>query len=554
MRLGDPSLSIRRICTASLALLALIILGMPSPAVEPVEFKGAVLHEWNFDQDPTGKIAKDFKASTGEWSVVADGKNRVLAQTAKNDDSTFNIALVEETNFRDIDLSVRLKAVAGKVDQGGGVVWRARDVRNYYLCRFNPLESNFRLYKVVDGKRTQLESAKVPGDAEWHTLRITATGSAIQCFLDGKLHLEADDTTFRGAGQIGLWSKADAQTHFDDLVAAGVAVPRKASVEAAATREFEIRNNCPWLGGHEIDLWGLRCGNALFSEATTERHIRNFDNMAAHGINLVGCYIQGVNAGWPNGDAGIDGFTRDGRFMPEVARRLERLIREADRRGMVIMVGVLTPRKDQDFYDDAAIHRAVEEAARFLVERRLKNVFVDLCHEFNNPERMDKEFLREPNGPEKKAKLTQWFKAIAPDIEVGICPFVNSGTADSYSGMEVRMIQKDMPIPSEGFVVNVEPVREDAYQNDGIFNQTNLDNIFANCRRYREAPHAVFMFHAAFIQGITNFSGTAPHAEMGGYGTGPNDRGVRFYYEWVRDHVGRWEYPRHVPVDPEDER
>ena len=58
----------------------------------------------------------------------------------------------------------------------------------------------------------------------------------------------------------------------------------------------------------------------------------------------------------------------------------------------------------------------------------------------------------------------------------------------------------------------------------------------------------MLLFHAAFIQGITNYSGTAPHAEMGGYGTGRDDRGVRFYYDWVRDHVGRWEYPRHVPV------
>ena len=375
--------------------------------------------------------------------------------------------------------------------------------------------------------------------------RSSGSGRGFKCFLDGKLYLEADDATIRGAGQIGLWSKADAQTRFADLVAVGAPV-KKTEDEVLATREFEIKADRPWLGGHQIDLWGIRCGNALFSEAVTERHVTNLDNMAAHGINLVGFYIQGANAGWPNPEAGLNGFTRDGRIKPEVARRLERLIRELDRRGMVAMVGLISPRKDQDFYDDLAIQRAIEETGKFLVSKKLKNVFVDLVHEFDNPIRMDKELLREPHGPEKKAKLHGWFKAVAPDIEVGICPDVGSATANSYSGMEIRFIQKQMPIPAEGFVVNLETLRQDEFQNDGVFNQSNRDYILADCQRYLEAPHAVMLFHAAFIQGITNFSGTAPHAEMGGYGAGPNDRGVRFYYEWVRDNVGRWEYPRHV--------
>jgi hypothetical protein len=115
--------------------------------------------------------------------------------------------------------------------------------------------------------------------------------------------------------------------------------------------------------------------------------------------------------------------------------------------------------------------------------------------------------------------------------------------------MDVRIIQKDMPIPDDGFVVNVETLRQDPYQNDGIFNQTNLDYVFNDCRKYHAADNAAMLFHSAFIQGITNFSGSAPHAEMGGYGTGADDRGVRFYYEWVRDNIGRWEYPKHVPAN-----
>ncbi|NLE36756.1 MAG: hypothetical protein GX621_01880, partial [Pirellulaceae bacterium] len=247
--------------------------------------------------------------------------------------------------------------------------------------------------------------------------------------------------------------------------------------EPAATREFEIRQDRPWLGGHPVELWGLRCGNALLSEAVTERHVRNLDNMAAHGINLLGVYIQGSNGGWPNPEAGLNGFARDGRLKPAVAARLETLIREADARGMVVMVGLFSHRKDQAFYDEAAIRRAVEETAEFLAGRRLKNVFVDLCHEFNHPTGMDQPLLREPDGAAKKARLSEWFKAVAPDVELGVCPAAGTDTSDVYPGMEVRLIQKAMPIPAEGFVVNVETQRQDVYQHDGVFSRSAMEDM-----------------------------------------------------------------------------
>ena len=294
-----------------------------------------------------------------------------------------------------------------------------------------------------------------------------------------------------------------------------------ADEKPAATREFEIKNDRPYLGGQQIDLWGLRCGNALYSEVVTERHIRNLDNMAAHGINLVGVYIQGANAGWPNPEAGLNGFTRDGKIKPFVAARLERLIREADKRGMVIMVGLISPRKDQDFYDEAAIQNGIENTARFLKDKKLKNVFVDLVHEFSHPERMDKELLREPDGDRKKILLTKWFKDIAPDIEVGICPDIDSGTPDSYPGMDVRIIQKQMPIPSSGFVVNVETLRQDQFSNDGVFTKSNLEYTFNDCQKYLDAPHAVMLFHAGFIQGLSNASGSARIPRWGAMAAGP---------------------------------
>ena len=119
---------------------------------------------------------RDSRNEVGQWEVAKDGDNHVLYQKAKNDDATFNVALVEGTSYKDLDLSVKLRAVAGEVDRGGGLVWRAKDKKNYYICRYNPLEDNFRVYKVVDGKRTMFTSAKMPGDEKWHTLRVTMAG------------------------------------------------------------------------------------------------------------------------------------------------------------------------------------------------------------------------------------------------------------------------------------------------------------------------------------------------------------------------------------------
>jgi hypothetical protein len=174
---------------------------------------------WDFESDEPGKIANGFSNEVGQWQVTKDGDNHVLYQKAKNDDSTFNVALIQGTSFKDIDLSVRLKAVAGEVDRGGGLIWRAKDKANYYICRYNPLEDNYRVYKVENGKRTQFASAKVSGDEAWHTVRATMVGAKINCYLDGKKLLEAEDSTFPEAGRIGLWSKADAQSYFDDLSA-----------------------------------------------------------------------------------------------------------------------------------------------------------------------------------------------------------------------------------------------------------------------------------------------------------------------------------------------
>jgi hypothetical protein len=187
-----------------------------------------------FSKDDAGKLPAGWKAEkTGKgegsvWKVVADktapsGKGYVLAQTAAGPSALFNLCVATDHDYTDVDVTVSFKAVEGKKDQGGGIVWRYQDADNYYIARMNPLEDNYRVYKVVAGKRMQMETKedlKVPA-GEWHTLRITMTGNQIDCYLDGKKYLQAKDNTFSRAGKIGLWSKADAQTYFDNLKVSG---------------------------------------------------------------------------------------------------------------------------------------------------------------------------------------------------------------------------------------------------------------------------------------------------------------------------------------------
>jgi hypothetical protein len=180
---------------------------------------------WTFDSESVGAVPEGFAVATGHWSIVADpdapSKPYSLAQTAKNSGSTFNIILNKGTPAKDLDLSVKMKAVAGGEDQGGGLVWRAKDPSNYYIARYNPLEDNYRVYKVVDGRRSEIQSATIKHTDGWHTLRVEMIGDHLQCYYDGQKKLDVKDSTFKEGGQIGLWSKADAQSHFDDLTLKG---------------------------------------------------------------------------------------------------------------------------------------------------------------------------------------------------------------------------------------------------------------------------------------------------------------------------------------------
>lgn len=172
---------------------------------------------WDFERETPGKIATGFTDEVGRWRVAEVDGNKVLAQLAENDDPVFNVTLISETNVKDVDLTVKFQAHAGKFDQGGGLVWRAKDKDNYYIARYNPIEDNFRVYRVEAGQRTMLGDASIAHKPGWHTLKVSMKGDRITCSYDGKQYHDVRDTAFPGPGKIGLWSKADAQTYFDDL-------------------------------------------------------------------------------------------------------------------------------------------------------------------------------------------------------------------------------------------------------------------------------------------------------------------------------------------------
>jgi hypothetical protein len=184
--------------------------------------RDAAKKTWTFENDSPGAVPKGFSPAVGEWVVVTTDEGKVLAQSARNANPVFNIVLVDDTKARDVDVSVKVKALAGEFDQGGGLVWRAKDARNYYVARFNHKEDNFRVYKVVNGVRSQpFQNADVKHHDGWTVVRVTMKGDHIECYIDGKKYLDVHDTTFNDAGQIGVWSKSDARSQFDDLTLGG---------------------------------------------------------------------------------------------------------------------------------------------------------------------------------------------------------------------------------------------------------------------------------------------------------------------------------------------
>ena len=185
----------------------------------------------NFDK-ATGAPPKHWSSAvTGsgaaKWTVEKDdsapSKPNVLKQSGAG---TYPIILNNESSVKDGFVEVKGKALDGKEDRAIGIVWRAKDKDNYYVCRANALEGNVVLYKTVGGKRTPLDivgrkggygvAAKVDPQ-KWHTLRVEFAGDTFKVIWNGKELFQVKDSTFADAGKCGLWTKADSVTVFDDF-------------------------------------------------------------------------------------------------------------------------------------------------------------------------------------------------------------------------------------------------------------------------------------------------------------------------------------------------
>jgi hypothetical protein len=190
---------------------------------------GTAKWQWDFennavDQPPEGFIfGRTGSGRSGRWLVKtekdAPARPKVLAQTDTDATSyRFPVAVAESPSLTNVRVSVRCKPVSGKVDQACGLVFRYRDEDNYYVVRANPLENNVRLYFVKDGKRQQFAGWDGPvSSGVWHVLRVEARGDRFEIYWNDKRVIEARDQTFKDTGKVGLWTKADSLTYFDDL-------------------------------------------------------------------------------------------------------------------------------------------------------------------------------------------------------------------------------------------------------------------------------------------------------------------------------------------------
>ena len=184
---------------------------------------------WNFDRDQPGTIPSEFSIGTlfdgrpaGDWQVLATEHAKspphVFAQLmAKGAEHAYKVVLLKEVIASNLNLEVSFLPIQGNADMGGGLILRATDDRNYYLARANPLEQNIRVYRVVKGIRHLLQNFdQTINVKQWHTLRVTHQDCRVNIFYDDKQVFDLCDKTFH-AGMIGLWTKSDAVTYFDDL-------------------------------------------------------------------------------------------------------------------------------------------------------------------------------------------------------------------------------------------------------------------------------------------------------------------------------------------------
>src|SRR5438105_14358163 len=168
---------------------------------------------------PAGWTATQTSSGKAKWTVENDGsapsKPNVLKQSGQ---ATFPICFKNDTNIKDGFEEVKFKPVAGREDQAGGVIWRVQDANNYYIARANALENNVTIYHTIKGKRVAFKNinTKVTSGV-WHTLRVDFAGNKFTVIFDGNKVIVATDESFANAGKVGVWTKADSVTLFDNF-------------------------------------------------------------------------------------------------------------------------------------------------------------------------------------------------------------------------------------------------------------------------------------------------------------------------------------------------
>jgi hypothetical protein len=182
----------------------------------------------NFDDmksgaPPPGWTATQTGSGTAKWATEKDesapSKPNVLKQSGQ---ATFPVCFKNDINIKDGFVEVKFKPVAGKEDQAGGVIWRVQDPNNYYIARANALEDNATIYHTIDGKRVAFKSIKTKvKSGVWHTLRVDFEGNKFTVTFDGNKVIEATDRSFLNTGKVGVWTKADSVTLFDDFSFSG---------------------------------------------------------------------------------------------------------------------------------------------------------------------------------------------------------------------------------------------------------------------------------------------------------------------------------------------
>ena len=188
----------------------------------------AIAETVNFDDmragaPPRGWTPMQTGSGTAKWAIEKDdaapSKPNVLKQSGQ---ATFPVCIKNDTNLKDGFVEVKFKPVAGKEDQAGGVIWRVQDANNYYIARANALEDNVTIYHTIGGKRVAFKSIKTKvKSGVWHTLRVDFEGNKFTVTFDGNKVIEATDQSFPNAGKVGVWTKADSVTLFDDFSFSG---------------------------------------------------------------------------------------------------------------------------------------------------------------------------------------------------------------------------------------------------------------------------------------------------------------------------------------------